>query len=60
MDKFLKYWPVALAVVAVTSSFATAQFQIKLHSMEIEDLSESVDENEEWLSELQHQINQLD
>ena len=34
--------------------------QITLNKNEIDDLSESIDENEEWLEELQWQFNQLD
>ena len=45
-----------LAQIAANPKF----LQITLNKLEIEDLSESVDENEEWLSELQWSINELE
>ena len=60
MKKFLPYWPVAVAAFAIISGALTAQFQIQLNKMELADLSESIDENEEWLSELQQRLDQLD
>jgi len=59
MVNVMKYWPIAAASFAILSAGVTAQIQIKLNAIEIEDLSESIDENEEWLSELQWQIDSL-
>lgn len=84
MDKLMKYWPVALAILAVITAGVTAQVQIKsqgdtikeltafnkstmetllqirLNQREIEDLSEGIDELEEWASELQWSVNELE
>lgn len=59
MDKALKYWPVAVAAFAILSAGVTAQIQIQLNKLEIEDLSEGIDEAEEWLEELQWRIDDL-
>ena len=59
MKKVLPYWPVAVAAFAIISAGLTAQFQIQLNKMEIEDLSESVDDNEAWLSDIQWQLDEL-
>lgn len=59
MANIMKYWPVAVGMFAIISAGMTAQFQIALNKSEIADLSESIDENEEWLGELQWEINQL-
>lgn len=59
MANIMKYWPVALAAFAIVSAGATAQFQIQLNKLEIEDLSEGIDEAEEWLEELQWRIDDL-
>ena len=56
MANLMKYWPLALAIFAITSAGATAQFQIQLNKMEIEDLSESIDELEELVEELQYWV----
>ncbi len=56
MKGILPYWPVFAAVFAIVSAGATAQFQIQLNKMEIEDLSESVDELEELVEELQYWV----
>ena len=60
MANVMKYWPVAVVAFAIISGALTAQFQIQLNKMELADLSESIDENEEWLSELQQRLDQLD
>ena len=60
MDKAIKYWPVVVAAFAIISAGLTAQFQIQLNKIEIEDLSKNIDDAEEWLEELQWQFNQLD
>jgi len=60
MEKALKYWPVAVASFAILSAGVTAQIQIKLNAIEIADLSEGLDEAEEWLSELQYQLDNLE
>ena len=59
MKEAMKYWPVALAAFAIISGALTAQFQIQMNKLEIEDLSESVDANEEWLNELQWRLDGL-
>ena len=59
MTSIMKYWPVAAAIFAIISAGATAQFQIQLNKLEIIDLSENIDEAEEWLEELQWQIDEL-
>jgi len=59
MVNAMKYWPVAVAIFAIISGALTAQFQIQMNKLEIVDLSESIDENEEWLEELQWQIDDL-
>ena len=59
MANIMKYWPVAVAAFAILSAGATAQFQIQLNKLEIIDLSENIDEAEEWLEELQWQIDNL-
>ena len=56
MSNLMKYWPLALTIFAITSAGATAQFQIQLNKLEIEDLSESIDELEELVEELQYWV----
>lgn len=56
MANIMKYWPVAAAIFAVISAGATAQFQIQLNKLEIEDLSENIDELEEAIEELEYWI----
>ena len=56
MANLMKYWPLALAIFAITSAAMTAQFQLQLHTIELADLSESIDELEELVEELQYLI----
>lgn len=55
-DTFLKWWPVMLVAGGIIGSAATAQFQINGNAAEIEDLSESVDENEDAIDDLDRAI----
>ena len=59
MANIMKYWPVAAAIFAIISAGVTAQIQIQLNKLEIIDLSENIDEAEEWLEELQWRIDEL-
>lgn len=52
-DSFLKYVPITLVAASLVASAATAQFQIAANAEEVSDLSESVDENEETIEEIQ-------
>ena len=52
----MKYWPAAAALFAVVSAGYAAQYQIKANTDELADLSESVDELEELVEELQYWI----
>lgn len=53
IDRLLHYWPIVLALVAVISAASIGQFQISAHAEEMDDLSESVDENEEAIEVIQ-------
>jgi len=47
-------------LTAFNRSTMETLLQVKLNQREIEDLSESVDDNEDWLGELQWSINELE
>ena len=52
----MKYWPIAAALFAATTAFSTMQFQLKLHSIELEDLSEGIDELEDAIDDVYYYI----
>ena len=49
----LRYWPVIVLAAGLVSSGSVAQLQIGANAEEIEDISESVDENEEAINEIE-------
>lgn len=52
-DKLLKWVPVVVLATGVVASAVTAQLQIGANAQEIEDISESVDQNEEDIEAIQ-------
>ena len=53
MSELLKYVPITLVAASLVASAATSQFQIAANADDLTDLSESVDENEDTIEEIQ-------
>ena len=53
VERITKWWPILVMAVTLISAGSVAQFQIKAMAAELEDQGESIDENEEQISELQ-------
>jgi hypothetical protein len=49
----MKFWPLVVVAAGAIASAATAQMQINSNNANIEDISESVDENEEGIEQIQ-------
>lgn len=52
-ETLMKYVPIALLAASLVASATTAQVQIGENAEDLADLSESVDENEETIEEIQ-------
>jgi len=53
MSQVIKYWPIAVVTASVVASAAIGNFRISANAEELVDVSESVDENEENIEEIQ-------
>jgi hypothetical protein len=53
MSDYMKFWPLVVVAAGAIASAATAQMQINSNNANIEDISESVDENEEGIEQIQ-------
>jgi len=51
--EYMKFWPLVIVAAGAIASAATAQMQINSNNANIEDISESVDENEEAVEQIQ-------
>jgi len=51
--EYMKFWPLVVVAAGAIASAATAQMQINSNNANIEDISESVDENEEAVEQIQ-------
>ena len=52
-DRIIKWWPIAVVAAGLVGSGSVDSFRLNAHAEDIKDLSESVDENEEALEEIQ-------
>lgn len=55
-DGLMRYWPVAVLVGGMLVTAGGLQFQIRAMAGEIDDQSESIDENEEMIEMLRRQL----
>lgn len=55
-DTLLRYWPILVVASGLVASGSVSQFQISANAEEIDDLSESVDENEDAIDLIQRQL----
>lgn len=55
-DGILKYWPILAMAGGILVSAGAAQFQLNAHAGDLTDLSESVDENEDAIEQIQRQL----
>jgi hypothetical protein len=53
MSDLMRFWPLVVVAAGAIASAATAQMQINSNNANIEDISESVDENEEGIEQIQ-------